>query len=199
MKAGLGISLALAMIGQSFCALSSRKVVNPDGWDAPNPSPQRLSAVFLRLRLSQQRSDQGLTILELLIVVAIASILSAIALPSFLNLSNRAKQSEAQSHIGAANRAQQLYFFEHGEFASLNALSLGIPRQTRHYTYTSELTQSEEGAAANTLAEPIQPLRGYAGKVLVQNEYEMGATTISVLCEGNLNEVPQIVGEECPD
>lgn len=141
---------------------------------------------------------QGLTILELLVVLALVGVLSAIALPSFLNFSNRAKHSEAQNYIGIMNRAQQVYYFENAQFATLTALNLGIPDTTRYYRYTSEPAQEGDRPVAQTIAEPSEPIRGYAGKVWLFSEQEVGATTTSVLCEGEINEVPTITGGECP-
>lgn len=148
---------------------------------------------------SAAHAAQGLTILELLVVLVLVGVLSAIALPSFLNFTNRAKQSEAQNYVGIMNRAQQVYFFEQGEFATLAALNLGIPATTRHYRYSSEPGREGDRPVAQTIAEPSEPIRGYAGKVWLFSEQDMGATTTSVLCEGEINEVPAIMGDECPE
>ncbi len=44
-----------------------------------------------------QENNEGFSLIELLVTVIIISILSAIALPSFLNQANKARQSEAQT------------------------------------------------------------------------------------------------------
>lgn len=78
--------------------------------------------------LNQKKQDQGFTLIELLVVIIIIGILSAIALPSFLSQSAKARASEARSNVGALNRVQQAYYFEHQTFTGTIAdLGVGIP------------------------------------------------------------------------
>ncbi|HBB34438.1 MAG TPA: hypothetical protein DC064_22270, partial [Cyanobacteria bacterium UBA9273] len=65
-----------------------------------------LKAKYLQY-LNQKKQDEGFTLIELLVVIIIIGILSAIALPSFLNQANKAKESEAKQYTGSMNRAQQ--------------------------------------------------------------------------------------------
>lgn len=58
------------------------------------------------IRLSK---SAGFSLVELMIVVAIMAILAAIAIPSFLRFSMRAKTAEATSNLAAIRTAQESY------------------------------------------------------------------------------------------
>ena len=89
-----------------------------------------LKAKFLQ-HLVSKKKDQGFTLIELLVVIIIIGILSAIALPSFLNQANKAKQSEAKTYVGTLNRTQQAYFLEKTMFATnLSAMADPVPSTT---------------------------------------------------------------------
>jgi hypothetical protein len=84
---------------------------------------------------------------------AIMLTLSAIALPSFTNQANKAKQSEAKQYVGSMNRAQQAVFAEKTSFASkIPDLSLGIKSETDNYKY--QIIQKLNDSVVVAVAEP---------------------------------------------
>ncbi len=151
-----------------------------------------LKVKFLQ-HLSQKKQDEGFTLIELLVVIIIIGILSAIALPSFLNQANKAKQSEAKTYVGSMNRSQQAYYLEKGEFAGKTAaefakLGLGISTATTNYSYvinggglnsTSATIQAQPAKGANATVRAYQGGVN-AGTVAATSE----ATTLAVLCQG---------------
>jgi type IV pilus assembly protein PilA len=101
------------------------------------------------------------------VVIIIIGVLSAIALPSFLNQAAKAKQTEAKTYVGSVNRAQQAYRIEKSKFAgTITDLEIGIPTATQDYTYT---IGAADVTTSTIAAEPTDPsLKAYGGGVVVK-------------------------------
>jgi len=142
-----------------------------------------LKAKFLQ-HLNQRRQDKGFTLIELLVVIIIIGILSAIALPSFLNQANKAKQSEAKQYVGSMNRSQQAKYAENGIFVTdtVEGLGMGIKTQTTNYTYDVEGSGTTDARNIGT-AIVTATLRSYGGANVVSGSGTDAKTTIGVLCE----------------
>jgi type IV pilus assembly protein PilA len=147
-----------------------------------------LKAKFIQHILNKKKNDEGFTLIELLVVIIIIGILSAIALPSFLNQANKAKQSEAKTYVGSMNRAQQAYYLENNEFAGnsdFGKLGLGVATQTENYKYSIALNTANTGVTNQAQpAKASAPLKAYVGGVKVGTVAATSeATTLAVLCE----------------
>lgn len=148
-----------------------------------------LKAKFLQHILGKKKENEGFTLIELLVVIIIIGILSAIALPSFLNQAAKAKQSEAKTYVGSVNRAQQSYRIENVSFAgTINELQIGIPTATDFYTY------SLSGAAQNTTnviasAKDTTALKGFSGGVTILGSGQTAAVACQTDGVQNVNNV----------
>ena len=120
-----------------------------------------------------KKANGGFTLIELLVVIIIIGILSAIALPSFLNQGNKARESEAKTYVGSMNRAQQAYYTENAEFAeNLGELGLGVDASTENYEYAIDAPGATVSGATgevmiNKATAQQDTLKNYAGPVAV--------------------------------
>jgi len=60
-----------------------------------------------------KKSEAGFTLIELMIVVVIIGILSALAIPRFMRGATKSKQSEAREILKQVYTMQRCYFIEH--------------------------------------------------------------------------------------
>ncbi len=124
-----------------------------------------LKAKFLQNILRNKKENEGFTLIELLVVIIIIGILSAIALPSFLNQATKARQSEAKNYIGSMNRAQQAYYLENNNAftTSVVVLALGIKTQTENYLYEITAKATTGSFVTNKARATKKALKSYAG------------------------------------
>jgi prepilin-type N-terminal cleavage/methylation domain-containing protein len=61
-------------------------------------------------------NQKGFTLLELMIVVVILGILAAMAIPRFITVTSKAKQSEAKLILKQIYSNQRIYFEQFGEY-----------------------------------------------------------------------------------
>lgn len=145
-------------------------------------------AKFLQHLNQKKQNNEGFTLIELLVVIIIIGVLAAIALPSFLNQANKAKQSEAKQYVGSMNRSQQAYYLEKGEFTTdIGQLGLGIKTQTDNYIYSAAQINAftATNAMVSSRGDSRKPaLKSYTGGVLLGTVAAGGeGTTLAVVCE----------------
>lgn len=73
---------------------------------------------LLRAKLAQQilSKAKGFTLIELLVVIVIVGILSAVAIPQFLNQVRRSRTAEAQAALTAVGRASEVYRLDFSQY-----------------------------------------------------------------------------------
>lgn len=68
--------------------------------------------------LFRSTCDNGFTLVELMVVVAIVAILSAVAIPAYINHVNRSRQSEAAALLMTARMEMEEFYTDNGHYAA---------------------------------------------------------------------------------
>ena len=111
--------------------------------------PQLKTALMRQLSQSPNRKknllQRGFTLVELMIVIVIVGILTAVALPNFTSQTGKAKATEAKTNISATMKQAQAKFVEDGAapstaIADMNT-NYGTPANgVTKFDYTSSYT-----------------------------------------------------------
>ncbi|NES84474.1 MAG: prepilin-type N-terminal cleavage/methylation domain-containing protein [Moorea sp. SIO2B7] len=126
---------------------------------------------------NNKHQENGFTLIELIVVVFIIGVLSAIALPSFLNQSCTNK-AEAQTYLGSMNRGQQAFYLENKVFAdSIEKIGIGIQTETTNYKYSIEY---QEKAVFHYALTKDKKQNSFVGAVFIVPEKNQ---TVTILCK----------------
>ncbi len=89
------------------------------------------------------RPSAGFTLIELMVVVAIIGLLAAIAIPNFIRLQARSRQSEAKTNLKAFFTGQKAYYGDKGVYCTeLDAVGFA-PERNNRYQYNATASNSK--------------------------------------------------------
>jgi type IV pilus assembly protein PilA len=111
--------------------------------------------------LNRRRRQEGFTLIELMIVVAIIGILAAIAIPAFINYVKRSKTSEAPANLKAMFTGAADLYTRGRSAQALLGRGAATANSTRCHTPALTTTNNVGGRAPNdqkyTLVWPADP------------------------------------------
>ena len=109
--------------------------------------------------------QRGITLVELMIVVAIVAILGAIALPAYQDYTRKARRADAQTSLMSLRDRQEAYFSNNNTYATdLQLMGYGaatdIPSGEGHYTLAA--AAGPTGNIATSFSLTATPVAGGA-------------------------------------
>jgi len=118
-----------------------------------------------------QKLQQGFTLIELMIVVAIIGILAALAVPAYQDYTIRSKVSEAASLASAARTAVDVYYSENGTLpgSTVTNTSLGLSTPASYTAkYVASVNVNDGGPNGDVLItlNSIPELGGASAKAI---------------------------------
>jgi type IV pilus assembly protein PilE len=100
---------------------------------------------------TKHRKQLGVNLIELMIVVAVISILSAIAYPSYRNYIIKANRSEAKIALLAIQVAEEKWFLQNGTYVA-SVTTLGLSPTTPKGNYDIGIAPGGTGIASSYVA-----------------------------------------------
>ena len=141
------------------------------------------------LRLSNEKSWKGFTLVELAVVIVIIGVLAAFGVPRFIKSVERSKAAEAYAYSSAIRAAQERYHARQGTYASTIA-ELDLKLSTPKYFTVGTIGPGQTGSLEDSWSLTLTRLGASAGYgaytvTFTEDGYDGANSTINELSDIN--------------
>jgi len=88
---------------------------------------------------------RGFTLLELMIVVTVIGVLTALAMPAYQKYVQRAKRSDAANALMSIAAAEEKYYFQNNKYGDNDALGLSDTSPEKYYSIAVAVGEDDNG------------------------------------------------------
>jgi type IV pilus assembly protein PilA len=156
--------------------------------------------LFLQSLARSRNDPTGFTLLELLFVMIIMGILTAIALPNFMGQVGKAREAEVKILMGTIGRAQQAFHYEKKQFAaSYSSLAGGTGDFSSKYVTLNPPEVDVSGDKVKHQAIAINGTQEQVRNFAIGVYYSGGGYYNISLCQSANTEEAVNVGESYTD
>lgn len=136
-----------------------------------------------------RKIQQGFTLIELMIVVAIIGILAAVAIPSYQNYTRKAKFSEVVQATNPLKTAVQLCAIDQGGLGNCSSGAQGIPSAT---TTSPAKYYSGATVSGGVITAKAKATEGLSGETFILTPAYDSLTGVSWTKSGTCTTAPAI-------
>ena len=135
--------------------------------------------IKLLQNLISAAEDSGFSLIELLVVIVIIGILTAITLPNLWNLVGKGRQAEAIANLSQINKAEQSAYSVYGQFLPSSLLDLKLT--LNYYSFTDLRAPNSTYASfrANALSQYVASSKNYVSAIAA----DRAGNYASIICE----------------
>ncbi len=115
------------------------------------------------MKSTRIKTEQGFTLIELMIVVGIIGLLATIAIPKYLQWQAKSVQSEAKANLGGVYSAEIAFFGEKNRYSGFTEIAFRVKGSNQRYTYRAVSTDSAGNPQAVDVLQPAAGLTAENG------------------------------------